>query len=167
MASACERSRCTILNSSSLRDITKPRHAPRAPRVSSKRSAKGAVPCAKAGEQKKRPRRTLRRDPLLDTRWKLTESKVLPGCQGPTPSNVLGFPSSSSNFSKRTRRGIHFVEDTEGDGREMFKAICKHGLEGIVSKKVDAPYRSGPSKTWVKVKNPKAPAATRALDGTF
>jgi hypothetical protein len=31
----------------------------------------------------------------------------------------------------------------------------------------DAPYRSGPSRTWIKVKNPKAPAATRAIDGTF
>jgi hypothetical protein len=41
------------------------------------------------------------------------------------------------------------------------------GLEGIVSKKLDAPYRSGPSKTWIKVKNPKAPAATRAIDGAF
>jgi hypothetical protein len=30
-----------------------------------------------------------------------------------------------------------------------------------------APYRSGPSRTWIKVKNPKAPAATRVLDGTF
>jgi hypothetical protein len=40
-------------------------------------------------------------------------------------------------------------------------------LEGIVSKKLDAPYRSGPSKTWIKVKNPEAPAATRAIDGTF
>jgi hypothetical protein len=44
---------------------------------------------------------------------------------------------------------------------------CKLGLEGIVSKKLDAPYRSGPSKTWIKIKNPKAPAATRAVDGTF
>jgi ATP-dependent DNA ligase len=25
-------------------------------------------------------------------------------------------------------------------------------LEGVVSKRVDAPYRSGPSKTWVKAK---------------
>ena len=37
----------------------------------------------------------------------------------------------------------------------------------IVSKKLDAPYRSGKSKTGIKVKNPKAPAATRAQDGTF
>ncbi|MGC1859510.1 MAG: hypothetical protein WA725_22535 [Pseudolabrys sp.] len=52
-------------------------------------------------------------------------------------------------------------------GDKMFAAACKLGLEGIVSKKLDAPYRPGPSKTWVKVKNPKAPAATRAVEGTF
>src|SRR5262245_18079179 len=28
----------------------------------------------------------------------------------------------------------------------MFKAVCRLGLEGIVSKKLAAPYRSGPSK---------------------
>jgi ATP-dependent DNA ligase len=56
---------------------------------------------------------------------------------------------------------------TFGDGVEMFKAICKLGLEGIVSKKLDAPYKSGPSKAWLKIKSPKAPAATRAADGTF
>ena len=38
---------------------------------------------------------------------------------------------------------------------EMFKAICKLGLEGIVSKKLDAPYKSGPSKAWLKIKNPR------------
>jgi len=43
----------------------------------------------------------------------------------------------------------------------------KLGLEGIVSKKLNAPYRSGPLRTWIKVKNPKATAATRAVDGTF
>jgi bifunctional non-homologous end joining protein LigD len=65
------------------------------------------------------------------------------------------------------RRGIQYVEHTEGDGVEMFKAICKLGLEGIVSKKLDAPYKSGPSKAWLKIKNPNAPAATRVIDGTF
>jgi bifunctional non-homologous end joining protein LigD len=49
----------------------------------------------------------------------------------------------------------------------MFEAVCKLGLEGIVSKKLNAPYRSGLSRTWIKVKNPMAPAATRATDGTF
>ena len=68
---------------------------------------------------------------------------------------------------QRTRRGIQYVAHTEGDGCELFEAVCKLGLEGIVSKKLNAPCRSGPSRTWVKVKNPNAPAATRATDGTF
>jgi bifunctional non-homologous end joining protein LigD len=52
-------------------------------------------------------------------------------------------------------------------GDKLFGAVCKLGLEGIVSKKLESTYRSGKSKAWIKVKNPKAPAATRAEDGTF
>jgi bifunctional non-homologous end joining protein LigD len=59
------------------------------------------------------------------------------------------------------------VEHAEGHGDKMSAAVCQPGLEGIVSKKLDGPYRSGPSKTWIKVKNPKRPAATRAIEGTF
>src|SRR5262245_7528293 len=66
-----------------------------------------------------------------------------------------------------TRRGIQYVEHAEGHGDRLFEAVCELGLEGIVSKKLDAPYKSGPSKAWLKIKNPKAPAATRATDGTF
>jgi ATP-dependent DNA ligase len=36
------------------------------------------------------------------------------------------------------------------------------GLEGIVSKRLSAPYRSGPSRDWIKVKNPDSPAMIRA-----
>jgi bifunctional non-homologous end joining protein LigD len=67
----------------------------------------------------------------------------------------------------RGDRGIQYVEHPEGHGEKLFAAVCKLGLEGIVSKKLTSPYRSGPSKSWIKVKNPKAPAATRAVDGTF
>ena len=41
------------------------------------------------------------------------------------------------------------------------------GLEGIVAKRIDMPYRSGRSKCWVKARNPKAPAASRIKDGMF
>jgi hypothetical protein len=34
------------------------------------------------------------------------------------------------------------------------------GLEGVVSKKLSAP-RSGPSKAWLKIKNPKHPPQSR------
>ena len=68
---------------------------------------------------------------------------------------------------RKAREGVQYVEDNDGDGQKMFDAICKLGLEGIVSKRLNSVYRSGPSKTWLKVKNPKSPAATRVEDGTF
>ena len=64
-------------------------------------------------------------------------------------------------------RAVQYVAHIEGDGKKMFAAVCKHGPEGIVSKKLDSPYRSGRTKSWIKVKNPKSSAATRAIDGTF
>src|SRR6478736_9977889 len=68
---------------------------------------------------------------------------------------------------RKAREGIQYVEDTDGDGQKMFDAVCKLGLEGIVSKRLNSVYRSGPSKTWLKTKNPKSSAATRVEDGTF
>jgi ATP-dependent DNA ligase len=68
---------------------------------------------------------------------------------------------------RKAGKGIQYVEHTEGDGEKMFEAVCKLGLEGIVSKRLTSVYKSGPSKAWIKVKNPKAPAATRTIDGTF
>ena len=47
------------------------------------------------------------------------------------------------------------------DGPTVFKHVCRMGLEGIVSKPVDAPYRSGPSKAWLKSKNPASEAVRR------
>ena len=67
----------------------------------------------------------------------------------------------------RSLDGIQYVEHAEGHGDRIFEAVCKLGLEGIVSKKLDLPYNSGPSRAWLKVKNPKSPAATRVTDGTF
>ncbi|MGA8000064.1 MAG: hypothetical protein WCA05_00315 [Pseudolabrys sp.] len=63
----------------------------------------------------------------------------------------------------RIKGGIQYVEHAQGHGAEMFAAVCDLGLEGIVSKKLDAPYRSGLSKSWIKVKNPKAAGPTRVL----
>jgi ATP-dependent DNA ligase len=67
----------------------------------------------------------------------------------------------------RQNEDIQYVAHIKGDGAKMFQAVCKLRLEGIVSKKLDAPYRSGPSKNWIKVKNLKTPAAARAVDRSF
>jgi ATP-dependent DNA ligase len=38
-------------------------------------------------------------------------------------------------------------------GPDLFKAACGMGLEGLVSKRSDQPYRGGRSLHWIKVKN--------------
>lgn len=47
---------------------------------------------------------------------------------------------------------IRFVEHFETDGDALLKSACKLALEGIVSKKLYAPYRSGRSGAWTKAK---------------
>ena len=61
--------------------------------------------------------------------------------------------------------GICLSEHLEGaDGTTVFAHACQMGLEGIVAKRRDRPYRSGRSPDWIKVKNPQAPAASRHLE---
>ena len=54
--------------------------------------------------------------------------------------------------------GIAF---NEHDGAIIFKHAYALGCDGIVSKQLGSPYRSGRADCWVKVKNPTAPAANR------
>ena len=56
---------------------------------------------------------------------------------------------------------MQFVEHLTGDGPTIFDHVCRLGLEGIVSKRIDAPYRSGQSKTWLKSKNPASETVRR------
>ena len=67
----------------------------------------------------------------------------------------------------RTRQGMRFSEHLDEDGETIFQHACKMGLEGIVSKRRDFPYRSGRCKSWVKVKNPNSPAMLRIRDGSW
>jgi bifunctional non-homologous end joining protein LigD len=61
----------------------------------------------------------------------------------------------------KRRIGIVLSEQTEEDGALLFVHACRLGLEGIVSKRLSAPYRSGPSRDWIKVTNPDSPAMAR------
>jgi ATP-dependent DNA ligase len=47
----------------------------------------------------------------------------------------------------------------EGGGETVFRHGCKLGLEGIVSKRKESPYRRSPD--WLKMKNADAPAVKR------
>jgi bifunctional non-homologous end joining protein LigD len=64
------------------------------------------------------------------------------------------------------RRPDGFVApyETGEIGPDLYRAACNMGLEGMVSKRVDRPYRAGRSKDWVKVKNRNHPAMDRVMD---
>ena len=48
--------------------------------------------------------------------------------------------------------GIVYSEHEGGDGEAFRRAACKHGLEGVVSKRTDRPYLPGGRGVWVKSK---------------
>ncbi len=60
--------------------------------------------------------------------------------------------------------GVVLNEHYKGDGEIVFKHACKLGCEGIVSKRLGSPYRSGRVAHWLKIKNPAAPAVTREAE---
>jgi bifunctional non-homologous end joining protein LigD len=57
-------------------------------------------------------------------------------------------PSASQKGGER----IRYVEHFQSGGEAVLQSACRMSLEGVVSKKLDAPYRSGKSGTWTKAK---------------
>lgn len=47
---------------------------------------------------------------------------------------------------------IRVADHVIGAGEKLYTAMCEAGMEGIISKRIDAPYRGTRSKSWVKVK---------------
>ncbi|HTT67523.1 MAG TPA: DNA ligase D [Gemmatimonadales bacterium] len=47
---------------------------------------------------------------------------------------------------------LRYLEHFETDGVAVYAQVTKLGLEGIVAKKADAPYRAGRSPAWLKVR---------------
>ncbi|RWM00492.1 MAG: DNA ligase D [Mesorhizobium sp.] len=72
----------------------------------------------------------LRREPLVERKQALSE--------------LLGGQPEDSAL----RFSDHFSEP----GKVILQHVCRMGLEGVVSKRADAPYRSGRGLTWVKSK---------------
>jgi bifunctional non-homologous end joining protein LigD len=55
--------------------------------------------------------------------------------------------------ARRSKQGvIRYVEHFETGGDAVLQSACKLSLEGIVSKKLSAPYSSGRSPNWTKAK---------------
>src|SRR2546427_698027 len=47
---------------------------------------------------------------------------------------------------------IKYLEHFATDGEALYAQVVKLGLEGIVAKKADAPYRAGRSPNWLKIR---------------
>jgi bifunctional non-homologous end joining protein LigD len=51
---------------------------------------------------------------------------------------------------------LRFADHIAGRGAQVLREACQMGLEGIVSKRADAPYVQGRSRAWVEVKCARA-----------
>jgi ATP-dependent DNA ligase len=70
-----------------------------------------------------------------------------------------------ASLLRRASPGLRLNEHLEHeDGETVFRHACKMGLEGIVSKRRDSPYRSGRSPDWLKMKNPACEAVRREAE---
>jgi len=65
---------------------------------------------------------------------------------------------------RHAKSGLQLNEHISEPGDIVFRHACKLGLEGIVSKRLGSPYRSGRSNDWLKSKNPDAPAVKREFE---
>jgi bifunctional non-homologous end joining protein LigD len=65
---------------------------------------------------------------------------------------------------RRPQAGIAYNRHFDVEGSIVFHHASKLGCEGIVSKRLGSPYRSGRSADWIKVKNPATPAVKREAE---
>jgi bifunctional non-homologous end joining protein LigD len=84
--------------------------------------------------------------------------------RGPPPLPLVDRKRRLARLLGKRRIGIVLSQHTDEDGAAIFQQACKMRLEGIVSKRLSAPYRSGPSRDWLKIKNPDNPAMIRARE---
>ncbi|WP_438030163.1 DNA ligase D [Sorangium sp. So ce233] len=47
---------------------------------------------------------------------------------------------------------LRYTEHLEEDGAAVYQHACKLGIEGVIAKRPEAPYRSGRGTSWLKVK---------------
>jgi bifunctional non-homologous end joining protein LigD len=72
------------------------------------------------------------------------------------PSALL---DRKGRLRQRLERGAEsaplvYVSHAASDGERMLRSLCSSGCEGIVAKRADRPYLSGPGPDWIKVKCP-------------
>ncbi len=77
------------------------------------------------------------------------------------PEDLRGLPLSHrkarlqaylDRIPKKARSRIRYVDHFATTGQAVLESACRMDLEGVISKKLDAPYHAGRSSTWLKSK---------------
>lgn len=73
------------------------------------------------------------------------------GCQGERPAGETA-PSEPQAVTDNTTGAqlIKYVDHIAGDWEVVLRHVCKLDLEGIISKRADARYRSGRRPEWIR-----------------
>jgi bifunctional non-homologous end joining protein LigD len=51
---------------------------------------------------------------------------------------------------------VRYLEHIDRDGEAFLEQVAKIGLEGVIAKKADAPYRAGRTDKWIKIKTERS-----------
>src|SRR5690348_5788569 len=71
----------------------------------------------------------------------------------PLETRKKALAKTINKLKRGDKNRFAFVDHHQGDGMAMYKAACKMQLEGLVSKRIDAPYKPNDrSGIWTKAK---------------
>jgi bifunctional non-homologous end joining protein LigD len=77
-------------------------------------------------------------------------------CLAADGRDLRGLPLAERKWVLRAlvpgRGPLRYCEHVEGQGRRFLAAACAAGLEGVVAKRADSPYRGGRRGEWRKIK---------------
>jgi ATP-dependent DNA ligase len=77
------------------------------------------------------------------------------------PNDVINASDRERPREMLVAQKILLNEHIAEDGATVFAHACQLGAEGIVSKRIDSTYQSGPCRVWIKVRSPASIAVQR------
>ncbi len=92
----------------------------------------------------------LRAAPLLARKDLLRQLLAAGGAAAPAVE--AGGPPAGGRGEPAAHDTLRFSDHVAGQGQDVFRAACRHHLEGIVSKRADRAWHAGRGPDWLKVK---------------
>ena len=116
----------------------------------------------RVGRWRNRSRRLSARSSNLPDGLVLDSELVVPAADGRSDfeqvrrRNLIQRPRMIQEGAAKSRHvtpgpRVQLIEHVETHGEALFDAIAAQDFEGIVAKRVDAPYRAGQQHAWVKM----------------